>query len=791
MKLSSTENLRRLGAGAPIADVCADAGISRTAFDAWWTAETAARVLPEADVQRACASHGGVEIRRDRWGVAHVFAVDDARLFFGLGFAMATDRLWQMDYLRRKALGTLAEILGPEAVPSDTVARTVGLPGIARAQRETLRAETLVLLGHFADGVNACIAARASALPIEFSLLDYAPAPWSPACSLAVLADFRWYLTGRLHVIAIPELARRALRNDVLFDAFLTPEAGLESIVPHGAYVPRGSGPAPDRAANRASGGTPDEPPGSNNWVAAGALTATGRPLLASDPHIAFGTTSCWHEVRLRGGSFDVAGMTCVGVPALIMGRNPRVAWGITNNICSQRDLYQERTSAEHPGCFEYDGRWEPARETTEEIIVKDAAPVRLVVRASRNGPIVDALLPPAAADTGPVSLRWMGREPSDEISCALDASRARSAGAFREALRGWTTPTWSFVFADVDGEIGYQCTGRLPIRDNWDRGYRPGWDPAHQWTSYIPFAEMPAVKSPSCGWVRSANNRTAPPDFPYPLSGTWSSGHRAQRVREMLEAGGPFSIADFGRMQGDTLSLRAVEAVPLLLELLALAQDDRLRAALDTLDAWNRRMDPGEAGAAIFELFFNRWCEVVAEARFAPAIAPLMAGAVGGLALSLLAADDAGWFGRAAREDAAAEAMRRALDVLESQLGADVATWTWGRIHTLRLRHALSGRGALGELLDRGGEPARGSGVTVCNTGYDPNYLASMGANYRLIVDLASNPPALWAVDAAGASGDPGSAHYCDQRREWLAGRYHEIALTGAAEFAAPAPSE
>ncbi len=769
------EALRRLGAGASIADVCADAGLTRDGFDKGWKAELAAR-LPQTAGALRVSGPGPVEILRDRWGIPRVYADSNEAVFFGFGYAMAQDRLWQMDYLRRRAYGRLAEILGPDGLSLDVIARTVGIPRIARAHLEGLPQETLRLLQQFSAGVTCCIEQRREHLPIEFALLDYAPEPWSPLDSIAILAEFRWYLTGRLFVIALPELAKRTLQNDTLYRAFLTPEAGLETIVPRGSY-------APTRRAPELFGvaGGADTNGGSNNWAVTGSRSATGLPLLASDPHIAFGVTGCWHEVGLSGGSFDVVGMAYVGVPAVMMGRNASVAWGITNNICSQRDLYQERTDPDHPGCFFYDGRWEPASETVEEIRVRGGGTVRKQIRFSRNGPIVDELLPEPARETGPVAMRWMGAEFCDELSSALRANRARTAAEFREALREWRCPTWSFAFADVHGHVGYQCVGRIPIRENWDRGCRPGWDPMHQWTACIPYDEMPAVSDPASGWIRSANNLTAPPDYPYPLSNTSGSGHRAMRIRQMLEAQERFGIEDFSRMQMDTLSLRAVEAVPPLLALLDGMADARFRRAAEALRVWNRRMEPEETGAAIFELFFNHWCHLVAEERFPQHAVGTIAGAIGGLALSLLSGDLSGWFARRSRPIAVVDAFRHTVETLEERFGADVSAWTWARVHAIALRHFLSGRGELGRLLDRGGVPVRGSGVTVCNTGYDPNYMASIGANYRLIADLATSPPGLWAVDAAGASGDPGSPHYCDQLPEWLSGRHHFLVLDRA----------
>jgi penicillin amidase len=796
MTLSSKERLRRLGAGEPIAEVCRAAGLTRTQFDAWWIAEARSRV-PEASGTRPVGAGVTAEIHRDRWGIPHILADTDHSLFFAFGYAMAEDRLFQLDYLRRKASGTLAEVLGPAGLDLDVIARTVGLRRIAEAQWADTAAETRALLQAFAAGVNAVIEASGERLPIEFDLLDYRPAAWSPIDCLAIAAEFRYYLTVRFPVIVVPELARRVLGEGPLYEAFLQGEADDESILPPGAYPTRRDGAEPVGAAlgspaGRRGGqpvgwtvGDPAEGQGSNNWVLAGTRTTSGHPLVASDPHIAFGAVSCWYEAHLAGGSFNVAGTAYAGMPAIFFGRTERVAWGITNNICSQRDLYQEKTDPAHPGAFLHDGRWEPARELVEEIAVRGGAPVRRTVRFSRNGPVVDEILPEAARGTGPVALRWLGATACGWITSLLALNRARTVDEARLAVRGWRVPTNSLVAADVDGHICYQSTGQIPVRKVAARGYRPGWDPGHQWDGLIPFEAMPHFRDPARGWIATANNRPAPDDFPYPLSGTWSSGHRARRVRQMIEEQPVLSRGDVARMHQDALSLRAVECVPRLVKALGAdpetTEDPRLREAVRHLEAWDGRMETDRIGATLFEVFFQHWSRVVAEERFEGAAAELISGAVGGLASALLAEDEVGWFERRDRPAAIRRALRAAVDDLARRLGADMGAWTWGRLHQIRLQHVLSGRGDLGELLDRGGLPVKGSGVTVCNTGYDPNYLAPMGANYRLIAELGSSPPGLWAVDAQGQSGHPGSEHYGEQLAEWIAARYHYLSLDRA----------
>ena len=772
MSLIDKEKLLRLGDGESIESICsADASTPET-FDAWWTAQTAARV-PSTDGTRKADIAGPTKIFRDEWGVPHVFANTDEDLFFGYGYSMAQDRLWQLDYYRRKALGRLAEILGPDSLESDIVVRTVGINRIAANELNRIPAQTMRLLVAFSRGVNAVMEESRDNLPIEFDLLGYRPEPWSPLDSVAIGREFCWYLTGRLPVIAIPELAKRVLGQGPLYEAFIIGEAEDESIIPKGSY------PTTEVGIEKVGEvvGDPEDGVGSNNWVVSGAKSTTGLPLVASDPHIAFGSVSCWYEVHLSGGSFNVAGAGYVGIPAIIFGRNEEIAWGITNNICSQRDLYKEKTDPSQPGHFLYDRKWEPARTLTEEIAVKGSRTITKTITHTRNGPIVDELLPEPLRHTGPISLKWLGASFSDELTCLLNLNRAGSCDEVRMALRDWVAPTWSFVFGDREGHIGYQAAGRIPVRNGWKRSYREGWNPKDQWEGFIPYEGMPVLSDPATGFARSANNRGAPEDFPYALSGTWNSGHRARRIRHMLEEKDELSREDFARMQMDVLSMQAVESLPGLIGMLSSASDPRIQRAVGHLRLWDCRLEPDSVAASIFEIFFSTWTQTIAAERFEADAVPLVAGAVAGMAIQLLSAD-IGWFESKTRNEAVIESMKAALGDLEARLGPDMDEWEWGRIHRMALPHLLSGRGDLGKLMDRGGPPVGGNKITVCNTGSDPNYLAVSGANWRHNADLSEHPPGLWAVDAAGQSGHPGSSHYGDQTPEWLAGRHHHVLL-------------
>jgi len=774
---NSKEILTRLGAGEPINAVCARAGWSREQFDRWWGEECRRRVPAASASTPVRGVRGRVRITRDRCGIPHVEAENDADLFFGFGYATAQDRLFQLDWTRHKAHGRLAEVLGAEGVESDLLYRTLALSQIAANEWDSLPQGIRDLVSAYSAGVNAVIEASRDSPPIEFNLLDYRPEPWSPLDCLGIAGEFRWYLTGRFPVIAIPELVKRVLGEGPLYHAFLQGESDDETIVPPEEYA------SPRRAGVARTTGGSDEGHGSNNWVLAASRTTTGKPIVASDPHVPFGAVSIWHEVHLRGGSFNVAGIAYAGVPGIMIGRNERVAWGVTNNICSQRDLYMEKTDPQHPGCFLHGGRWEPARERQETIRVKSAEPVVKTIRLSHNGPIVDEVLPGPARGQGPVALRWQGEVPCGWVAAMVEMNRARSADEFRLATVPWVVPTWNLVFADVDGHIGHQCVGRIPIREVAERGYRPGWDPKHAWADVIPFEGMPRQNDPKRGFVVTANNRLAGDDYPWPLSGTWSSGYRGRRIRERIEEVPRWSAEDCRRLQLDVRSGRAAACVPHLVELLAGDTDSRVARAADILRAWDYRMTTDAVAASLFSVFFPRWCRAVTGERLPPDVAEFAAPTAGGLAAALLAGDEAGWFERSDRREAVRSAFRATLDELTEKLGPDIANWAWGRLHTLVQKHFLSNRGDLGQLLDRNGALAPGDTTTVYSTTSGPDHTAQMGASYRMVADLADPRRGLWAVSIPGASGHPGSPHYGDQVTPWAEGGFHYLALDAAAD--------
>jgi penicillin amidase len=392
----------------------------------------------------------------------------------------------------------------------------------------------------------------------------------------------------------------------------------------------------------------------------------------------------------------------------------------------------------------------------------------------------VDEVLPPAARETGRVSLRWLGFEPCGWLTALVGMNRARSCAEFRQASRPWLVPTFNVVFADVLGHIGFQSVGRIPVRAKEEHGYRPGWDPEHQWAGLVPFDAMPHLTDPPRGFIITGNNRLAPADYPYPLSGRWSMGYRARRIRTRIEAGASLTREDSQALQLDTYSGRAARCVPHLVRILAGSGDARIVQAVRWLEDWDCRVEPGSVAAALFNVFFLHWCRIVSSARFPPETAAFAAASAWGLAADLLEKDNSGWFADEDRQENVIAAFVRALSELTERLGPDMSRWHWGRLHVLAQKHFLSGRGELGQLLDRSGIPVRGDGTTVNNSTSDPSHAAAIGAGYRMVADLADPAPGFWAVEVAGASGHPGSPHYDDQIEPWSAGEYHSVDFDG-----------
>jgi penicillin amidase len=712
---------------------------------------------------------GTVEILRDRAGVPHIYAPSTAGMYFGLGFAMAQDRLWQMDRLRRRALGRQAEILGEAYVQIDLQHLAVGIPEIAEREVALTDESTRRILDSFVAGINHQIETGRHQLPIEFLLLDYEPEPFTVRDSIAILRGEWWSLNGRLQNITIAEAAN--LLPERLRAAYLEPEAPEHRILPDGSPYPPSD--LSLEALGSALAGTGDGS-GSNNWALAGPRTSSGHALLCGDPHQPFWVPSSWYEFGLHGPEDDAAGAGHPGVPGLWWGLNGDVAWSITNNAASSRDLYREQVHPTDASLYRDGETWRHFDERTVEVPVRGQAPVRHTQRSTVRGPIVNHVVPKLNDDEAPLALRWVGQEHLDDVRAAVAIGRARDWDAFRSALRDWAVAVFNFVYADSTGRVGYQCAGRVPIRGRVEAGYRDANEPADAWRGYIPFDGLPHAVDPASGYVASANERVVPDDYPYPFYGSFGSGYRAERIKQALAGTQTLDQAHSVALQNDVKSRRAERLCPPLVAWLSKADDPDVLLLRDALATWDGRYLTDSSTPTLFETFMHVWQERVALAQFPARVLPLVVGR-GGPAARLIEKGDLAWFDGDLQSEIEAAA-RDTLARVRSAHGSDPSGWLWGAIHQAHWRHPLSASER--DWLDIGPAPVDGGPDTLRNTGAgNPPFAAAGGSEYRMVVDFAQ-PDRFLAVQNIGNSGQPGSPHYADQFEPWLNGEYHTVSL-------------
>ena len=698
---------------------------------------------------------GTVEILRDGAGIPHVYASTTSDLYFGLGLAMAEDRLWQMDRLRRRAFGRQAEILGAAYVPADIAHLTVGIDTICDREVACIDPATSAIVEAFAAGINRGIEAMGQDLPIEFGLLGYTPEPFTTRCVLGITRAFWWSLNGRIDRLIAAESAR--LLPEHLRAAFLTPEASENLVLP--SLSP------PNPAGS-------DDATGSNNWAIAGTRSETGFPQLAGDPHQPFWVPSSWYEFGLHGPEDDAAGCGHPGVPGLWYGSNGTSAWRLTNNMASTRDVYREEVDPADPARYREGAGFLPFTEHPATIKVRGEPDRQITIRSTLRGPIVNALVPPIdRAGDPPMSLRWVGMEHLDDLRAIIGLSRAKTWDAFREVLRDWSVAVFNWIYADRTGHIGYQMAGRIPIRGRVVPGVRDAQNALDQWLGTIPFEAMPHRADPACGTVASANQRIVGSDFAYPIYGAYSQGHRGVRIDQVFSNTPKLAVSGSIALQNDIKNTRAERNVGPILA--ALESTTTLATALA---GWDFHYTMESPAPTIFETFMALWNRKVQAVHLPPHLIDLTVQQTG-LCISVLEGAFPDYFADSV-EAAIIATATATLENLTARLGPDPSGWAWGKVHIAHWAHPLS-TAENAALLDIGPAPVDGGSHTLRNTGGElPPHKATSGAEYRIVVDFAATQ-SFRAVQNIGNSGNPASPHYRDQFEAWRRGDYHIVHLT------------
>ena len=695
-----------------------------------------------------------VEVVRDERGVVRVRAASLRDLFFAQGYVHAQERLWQMEFQRRVGQGRLSEVLGEATLAQDRFLRTWGFYRAAEEAYKRLYPEEKEAVDAYAAGVNAFLRSG-HPLPPEFRLLGFRPEAWTGPDVLVWAKMMSFDLSGNWE----EELLRhRLLARGVSSERLLVlmppyPEDAPTILRAEDLRLPLRREEAPAALLQMAP---PRFLEASNNWVVAGSRTLTGKPFLADDPHLGLSAPSLWFLMALEAPGYRALGASLPGVPGIVIGRNERIAWGVTNVGADVQDLY---LLEEAGGGYRYKGQVRPYRVREERIRVKGGREEVLKVRETVYGPVItDALQEPPKT---PMALRWVSLDPEDHLLMAyLNLNRARDWASFVAALKDYSAPSQNFVYADVDGHIGYIAPGKFPVRKEGHTGMVPvpgngDWD----WLGYRRPKDWPQVLDPPRGYLVTANHKVTPEGFPYALTYDWAEPYRAKRIEELILSKEKLSLEDMKAIQLDQKSLLYRDFRPVLERLLPLSE--RARAWRERLLAWDGTMAAGSEEALVFALWYTELTRLpereVGEAFWDEPRYLLKA-----LGEGDQNCDQPETEYQETCLDYAALALERALDRKEA-----LKARAWGEVHRAAFPHAVLTHTPLKRLSDRE-VPFGGDRYTVNVGPFDPKTLRmAHGPSYRQIVDLADMENSLF-VHPMGQSGHPLSRHYKDLLPLW-----------------------
>ncbi len=742
--------------------------------------------LPELDGRIAASGlRAPVEILRDGDAIVTIRAGNELDAYFALGFAHAQDRLFQMDFMRRLGAGRLSEVVGQATVAVDRWMRVLGLYRLAEANLPLLPAEVQDALAAYSDGVNAFLAQRSGAWPPEFYLLRHRPEPWRPADSLVWgrlmamhlsdnwLQEFlRWRMAQRLP----PD------RLESLWPAQPSDGLARQGGAAHGPLFP-------ELAGLPFAG---DLPGASNNWVVAGARSATGKPLLANDLHLGLTAPIQWYLARIETPQWRIVGATAPGVPFTLVGHNEKVAWGVTTTHSDTQDLFIERVLPQDPTRYETPAGPQPFRTREERIAVRGAADIVISVRESRHGPVISDA---GKADLGlpgqVTTLAWAALRAEDRTAEAVyRMNHAADADDFLAALHAFESPQQNVVYADIEGRIGFVAAGLVPVRKSLFAGSQmpvPGWSGAYDWTGFLPFADLPQSHDPADGWLATANNRIVDEDYPHFIGARWEPPYRFRRIGELLEATRAGTVEDMGRMQTDTVSLAARDLLPGLGNAAGTgnAPTPAATAALRLLRSWDFRMDRDRPEPLIFTAWLSELVRTVFTDELGPLFREYGAWNVEELA-ELIVDRDGAWCDNIATPapetcpEQIQGALARAVVLLAAAYGEDPRDWRWGTAHRARFDHpVLAYISVLRDLFDPEiGTPGANDTLSRGTAGRVEDPLAFPhlhGAGLRAVFDLADLDRSRFMI-ATGQSGHPLSPHYADFISRWRDGGFVTI---------------
>ena len=747
----------------------------------WWLRGS----LPEMSGSIAVAGLGDrVEIVRDRHGIPHIYGKSENDAWTGLGFAHAQDRLWQMEMNRRVGAGRLSEILGEKTIGTDKFLRTLSVYHFAERTVAKMDPEARAAIEAYAAGVNAFIATHDGPLPPEFLVLGVEPEPWTVADTLVWAKMMAWDLGANWrNEIMRFQMVQAGLDANQLNELFPPYPGDAPVSLPDLAKLYEGVDIDASQFAALPPAVVPDRANGSNNWVLAPERTASGKPLLANDPHLGLSAPPVWYFAHVEAPGLKVMGASLPGVPGIVLGRNDRIAWGFTNTGPDVQDMYIERLLPGDPSQYvtpEGSAKFEVRREV---IKVKDAGDVVIDVRSTRHGPVISDASGSSAKVAGKghvLAFAWTAlRDDSGTARAILGFNRARNWTEFVKALRSYDVPQQNMVYADVDGNIGYYAPGRIPVRkpENKVKGFMPvpGWDAAYDWDGYIPFDELPHIYNPSRGYVATANHKVVSKDYPHHLTLEWTAPYRARRIEELLASREKHTVDSFRAIQSDVKSLVATDLLPRLLK--AEPSSEATGKIRDLMAKWDARMDRNRAEP----LIFMAWMRNLTRLVYADELGSMFKAYWGYRPIfmtNVLIGGQSHWCDNTTTTQAEncdgqiARALSDALVELEALTGsAEVSAWRWGDYHYAHSDHnPFTHVKPLDRLFDV--RIGNSGGSHTVNVGRhkiarDFPYRQYHGPSLRAIYDLADLDRSRW-IHSTGQSGNVLSEFYSNFTETW-----------------------
>lgn len=713
-----------------------------------------------------------VNVLRDRWGVAHIYAKNQYDLFFAQGFVAAQDRLFQMEMWKRAGQGRLAELLGPSAVQRDINARLLRYRGDMKAEYESYSPDTEAILEAFTDGINAEIrsltAKGGPGLPIEFQLAGFQPEPWKPEDCLNRMAAFS--MTGNaFSELRDAELVAKFGAQKASSILSLDPKVQLD---PAPGVDFKGLNPLllKNLVGSDARIEFPsDTSEGSNDWTISGKLTSSGKPILANDPHRVLALPSLRYIVHLVAPGWDVIGAGEPGLPGVAVGHNQHIAWGFTIFGLDQQDLYLEDLNPQNPLEYKTPKGWAHMRVEHETIRVKGKPQVEVALKFTRHGPVL------WEDGKRALALRWVGDEPGTAgYLGSLAVDRATNWNEFEEAMKRWKVPSENIVYADSAGNIGEHSTGLAPLRKTWTGLLPVPGARDYEWSGYVPNPELPHSFNPAAGFIATANHKMIPENYPYNVGFEWAAPYRIHRIREVLsgirDTQRKITLSDVEKLQTDVVSLPAQQLLKLLKE-----ASPNPTAASQILLRWDATVNRESAAAALYEVWL-RYLQKAVSAKEGIETAEEHLSLEKVLEeLSNPSPQVVGTDALTGRNQLLLQTLDSAWKQTEQLLGPDPQKWSWGALHTIRFRHSLDRLPEAATLLDLGPVSRPGDSNTVNATWVGNKFEQEGGASYREILDSGDWDRSL-AVNTPGQSGQPGSPHYSDLLPLWDKGEYFPL---------------